>query len=96
VRPSARRPGRAERSRRCSPSRDLERTRRYRDEALAEHPDHPHTLYNVACAEAALGEHDAALEHLTRAIELEPKSREWAAKDAQFDPIREDPRFPAR
>jgi tetratricopeptide (TPR) repeat protein len=73
---------------------DLERTRRYRDEALAEHPDHPQTLYNVACAEVALGEHDAALEHLTRAVELEPGAREWAVEDAQLDPIRDDARFP--
>jgi len=75
---------------------DFERARRYRDQALADHPDHPHPLYNAACTEAVVGEHDAALEHLRRAIELEPKAREWAADDRQLDAIRDDPRFPGR
>jgi tetratricopeptide (TPR) repeat protein len=64
--------------------------------ALEQHPDHPRVLFNVACAESLLGEHEAALEHLRRAIELEPQCGEWALTDRDFDPIRDDPRFPAQ
>jgi hypothetical protein len=61
---------------------------------LAEYPDNPNVLYNTACMEALAGEHDAALEHLARAVELEPRGREWARSDADLDSIRDDPRFP--
>lgn len=62
---------------------------------LAEHPDNANVLYNTACMEALAGEHDAAVGHLARAIELNPPAREWARGDSDFDPIRDDPRFPA-
>lgn len=64
-------------------------------ESLAEHPNHPQALYNVACAEAVLGDREAALEHLRHAAELEPKCREWAAGDRDLDAIRDDPGFPS-
>ena len=35
-----------------------------------------------------------ALEHLGRTIEVEPRTREWARDDSDFDSIGEDPRFP--
>ena len=41
-------------------------------------PTIANVLYNTACMEALAGEHDAALEHLARAIELNPPAREWA------------------
>jgi tetratricopeptide (TPR) repeat protein len=63
--------------------------------ALARYPDHAEALFNVACAESLLGETDAALEHLSRAIELKPEAADWARRDHDFDPIRDDPRFPA-
>jgi len=62
--------------------------------ALEKHPDNYNVLYNLACSEARAGEVDAALEHLNRAVELEPRAREWAQADEDFDSIREDPRFP--
>jgi hypothetical protein len=52
-------------------------------------------LYNLACAEAQLGETDAALEHLTAAVAIQPDMAEMAKGDTDFDPIRSDPRFPA-
>ena len=64
--------------------------------ALEHHPDHPRVLYNVACTESLLGEREAALEHLRRAIELEPECADWALSDRDFDPIRDDPAFPAQ
>jgi tetratricopeptide (TPR) repeat protein len=74
---------------------DQERARAAVADALAEHPDHSSALYNVACAEALLGDRDAALEHLARAVELEPKCREWAQGDDDLASLRGDPRFPA-
>jgi tetratricopeptide (TPR) repeat protein len=64
--------------------------------ALANHPEHPRVLFNVACAESLLGEREAALEHLRRAIELEPECADWALTDRDFDPIRDDPGFPVQ
>jgi tetratricopeptide (TPR) repeat protein len=58
------------------------------------HPENPNVLYNLACMESLSGETDAALEHLAQAIEGDPRSLEWAQADSDFDPIREDPRFP--
>jgi tetratricopeptide (TPR) repeat protein len=63
--------------------------------ALERHPDGGGLIYNLACAESRLGEIDAALEHLLRAIEIFPGFRETAQGDPDFEPIREDPRFPS-
>jgi tetratricopeptide (TPR) repeat protein len=66
------------------------------EEALAEWPDDPALLYNLACARAQTGEIDAALDHLGRVFELDAANgrfRELAAKDTDFDPLRDDPRF---
>ena len=57
-------------------------------------PDHPATLYNLACAEALAGHHDAALEHLRRALVLEPEWAEQAARDDDFASIRSLPGWP--
>ena len=51
-------------------------------------------LYNLACAEARLGETDAALEHLAAAVEERPDLRELAREDEDLAAIRDDPRFP--
>ena len=64
------------------------------EEALAGHPDAGGLLYNLACAESRLGETDAALGHLERAIEIWPGFREAAAGDPDLESIRDDPRFP--
>jgi tetratricopeptide (TPR) repeat protein len=64
--------------------------------ALEEHPDNANVLYNLACCESLGGVHDRALEHLVRAVEQDARMREWAQDDSDFDPIRDDPRFPAR
>jgi tetratricopeptide (TPR) repeat protein len=62
-------------------------------EALERSPDNSSVLYNLACAESLGGHTEAALEHLTRAIELDSRCAEWAESDRDFDPIRADPRF---
>jgi tetratricopeptide (TPR) repeat protein len=56
-------------------------------------PQSAGSIYNLACAEAMLGERDAALEHLARAVELHPPFAEAARQDEDFASIRDDPRF---
>jgi tetratricopeptide (TPR) repeat protein len=63
--------------------------------AIEHWPETGVLLYNLACAESRLGEQDAALEHLARAVELDPKAAEWAADDDDLAAIRDDPRFPS-
>ena len=64
-------------------------------EALDQHPDEPNLLFNLACFEALAGHDDDAIAHLTRAVELNPKARRWAAGDKDLDRLRERPDFPA-
>lgn len=64
------------------------------NEAVAEKPDNPALVYNLACMEALAGRADDALAHLQRAIELRPEFAESAAKDEDFASIKDDPRFP--
>ncbi len=64
--------------------------------AVEDFPGDPAVLYNAACFEARAGRTEPALAHLLAAAELAPeKVRGWAAGDADLDPLRDDPRFPA-
>jgi len=65
------------------------------EDALAQRPDHPGTLYNLACAEALAGRPDDAIAHLTRALEQEPEWRVMAADDEDFAALRDRPDWPA-
>ena len=60
---------------------------------VAANPQLAGPLYNLACAEALLGETDAALDHLARAVELHPPFAEAARGDDDFASLRADPRF---
>ena len=62
---------------------------------LAEDPTNANVLYNLACAESRSGRNGAAIDHLTRAVELVPRFAELAQTDSDFDAIRGDGRFPA-
>jgi tetratricopeptide (TPR) repeat protein len=62
-------------------------------EALDRYDDRGGLLYNLACAEAQLGRVDAALDRLAAALEVRPSLAEHAPGDADFEPIRHDPRF---
>jgi hypothetical protein len=46
-------------------------------------------FYNLACAEARLGEADAAIEHLAAAFEERPDLREAARTDEDLESVRE-------
>jgi tetratricopeptide (TPR) repeat protein len=57
-------------------------------EGLERYPDNPSVLYNLGCFEAQAGRREDALEHVRRALELDPKVREWAKDDPDLDSIR--------
>jgi len=62
-------------------------------DALERYDDRGNLLYNLACAEAQLGETDAALEHLRAALGESPSLAKYAREDTDLGPIRDDPRF---
>jgi tetratricopeptide (TPR) repeat protein len=63
-------------------------------DALERQPDQAIYRYNLACAEARLGERDAAIEHLLAAAK-EERFLVLAQTDEDLASIRDDPRFPA-
>jgi hypothetical protein len=63
--------------------------------AIAERGQEASLLYNLACAEAGLGETDAALEHLRASIADRPELAASAQDDHDLEPLRADPRFAA-
>jgi tetratricopeptide (TPR) repeat protein len=65
------------------------------EHALAEQPEHPALLYNLACMEALAGRHLDALLRLKNAVALEPKWGAQARVDPDFAAIRHEPGFPA-
>lgn len=64
-------------------------------EALGQYEDQGTLLYNLACAEAQLGNPDAALDYLSGALDERPDLRESAGGDEDLATLREDPRFAA-
>ena len=73
---------------------NLEGARELMAQALEQHPDAWQGHFNAACLEARFGDRNRAVEHLERAVELEPeKAREFAKTDSDFDSIRDDPLF---
>jgi tetratricopeptide (TPR) repeat protein len=72
---------------------DFAEVKRRLEPLVAAHPQFAGPLYNLACAEALLGETDAALEHLARAVEVHPPYAETAREDDDFASLRDDPRF---
>ncbi len=75
---------------------DYAGAKRMLEQALTEYPDDPAPiLFNLACAEAQLGEKDEALAHLAAAIAHEPRFAGYARDDEDLASLRHDPRFPA-
>ena len=62
-------------------------------EALERYDDTATLFYNLACADAQLGETDEALQHLGAAIAGDPSLAEPARDDSDLAPLRDDPRF---
>lgn len=58
-------------------------------------PENPYIYHSAACAYAALGDIDRALEQVARAIEHEYEHAEKMETDADLAPLQRDPRFSA-
>jgi tetratricopeptide (TPR) repeat protein len=74
---------------------ELAEAKQMLNEALGRYDDREALLYNLACAEARLGEIDPALEHLATALAGRPDLADLARGDDDLAPLREDPRFAA-
>ena len=62
-------------------------------DALGRYDDRDTMLYNLACAEAQLGNRDAAIGHLREALGVRPALAEHVVDDDDLAPLRDDPRF---
>lgn len=68
---------------------DPEAALRLMAEANERFPDHMGVIYSTACWEALDGRPDDAWATLQRAIELDPRAREWALEDEDLVSIRD-------
>ena len=62
-------------------------------EVIEAHPEYSAPMYNLACCESLAGRPADAVKHLGLAIDRSEQFRSMAAKDSDFDPIREEPAF---
>lgn len=56
-------------------------------------PDDPVAHFNSGCFAARAGRSDEAIEHLRRAVEINPRIKELLATDEDLDSVRDDRRF---
>ncbi|PYR86681.1 MAG: hypothetical protein DMG19_12430 [Acidobacteria bacterium] len=63
------------------------------EHALKLNPKADHVLYALAAASAIRGDRDNALQHLKQAIHFRPENRFLAARDSDFESLKEDPDF---
>lgn len=71
-----------------------EAARREFETGIEAYPDAWQGYYNLACAEARLGNRDAALENLARAAKLDQEVvAKYAPDDSDFDSVKSDPEF---
>jgi tetratricopeptide (TPR) repeat protein len=74
-------------------TRDAAEARVHLEKALAIAPGSDHIYYALALAQALAGDLAGARENLRRAIELEPRNRLLARRDADFAPLANQPPF---
>jgi len=73
---------------------DEEGARAEFEAGIATYPDAWQGYYNLACAEARLGNRDEALANLRRAAEIDPEVvRKYAPEDQDFAAVMDDPEF---
>jgi tetratricopeptide (TPR) repeat protein len=73
---------------------DHERGHQLLRAAVEREPERAVFQYHLACFASLGGDRAAALEHLNRAVGLDPDTARWAASDSDLDWIRDDPGFP--
>jgi tetratricopeptide (TPR) repeat protein len=71
----------------------IEEARDLVTDALGRFDDRAALLYNLACAEARLGEIEPALGHLEEALEVRPSLGKLAEGDTDLDALRGEARF---
>ena len=71
------------------PSMDADAALAFVSEGLERFPDHMGMLFSIACWQAMGGREDEALETLRRAEALDPRVREWVAKDEDLASVRD-------
>lgn len=69
---------------------DWERALEVVDEGHSRYGDNPAFLYNLGCYEARAGRREDAIEHVRRAIGMNPKFREYAVEDEDLETIRSE------
>ena len=73
---------------------DYDRAVEIASAGLAEWPRQAQLHYQLACYHALAGRREQALDHLSTAVENDPRTAGWAQDDADLDSIRADTRFP--
>lgn len=63
------------------------------ERALSLNPDDMSTLINGACLRARMGDKDGALDLLEKAVTHHGAQRDWIEHDADYDCLRDEPRF---
>jgi tetratricopeptide (TPR) repeat protein len=74
---------------------DPQAARKLLEEGLEAWPDSPSIYYELGCWEAVQGNKEAALAALRRALEREPRMREYLETDDDLLSLREEPGFQA-
>jgi tetratricopeptide (TPR) repeat protein len=72
---------------------DPEAARKLLEEGLQAWPDSPSILYELGCWQAVQGNEQAALETLSKALDREPRLREYLETDDDLAALREHPSF---
>ena len=73
---------------------EFEQVKQRINAVLNDYDDKGGLLFNLACAEAQLGEKEAALQHIRESVEAEPRYLDYAQTDDDLASIRDDERFP--
>jgi hypothetical protein len=68
---------------------DYDRAIEIASAGLADHPENGGLHYNLACFNALAGHRQAAIDHLRRAIDADPRTRGWAASDEDLASVRD-------
>jgi tetratricopeptide (TPR) repeat protein len=72
---------------------DPEAGRKLLEEGLEAWPESPSIFYEMGCWEAEYGDKEKAIGWLRRALDKEPKIREWMQEDEDLRSLRDEPEF---